>query len=192
MERLKTHHNSSLAKDDSVAESFVLADLSLSQVGFDFIFRIEGVSEEVLCSKSRFELSHGGAGCRQEGLWNHTCFEIFLKPSFLSDLYYEFNFSTEGAWDVFEFESYRKPEALKKSADFELMRLKWEPVLKELSGSVLILKKDLLDQVCIQRTACFGLTAVVEDVSLGKSYWALAHSAEKADFHLSDSFVLKR
>lgn len=190
MEKLKTHHNSSTLNGDA-ADFFVFAGLTLSQVGFDFVFRLEGDLKKVLCSKSSFELGVGELCLRQEGLWNHTCFEIFLKPFALSDSYYEFNFSTLGIWDVFAFESYRNPKVLKKSFDFELVGLKWDPVLNELGGSVMILKKDLMDQVCARKGSCFGLTAVVEDVSLNKSYWALAHSGVKPDFHQSESFILK-
>ena len=35
-----------------------------------------------------------------------------------------------------------------------------------------------------------GLSAVIEETSGHKSYWALAHPSENPDFHHSDSFVL--
>jgi hypothetical protein len=34
-----------------------------------------------------------------------------------------------------------------------------------------------------------GLSAVIEDMAGGKSYWALAHPPGKADFHHADSFA---
>ena len=36
----------------------------------------------------------------------------------------------------------------------------------------------------------FGLSAVIETIDGAISYWALAHPAEKPDFHHPDSFVL--
>ena len=38
--------------------------------------------------------------------------------------------------------------------------------------------------------AAFGLTAVIETLDGAISYWALAHPAEKPDFHHPDSFIL--
>jgi hypothetical protein len=35
-----------------------------------------------------------------------------------------------------------------------------------------------------------GLSAVIEDVDGGLSYWALAHPSDKPDFHHPDSFAL--
>jgi hypothetical protein len=36
-----------------------------------------------------------------------------------------------------------------------------------------------------------GLSAVLEEKDGTKSYWALAHGADKPDFHLRDCFVAK-
>jgi len=39
-------------------------------------------------------------------------------------------------------------------------------------------------------TLRLGLSAVIEEISGHRSYWALAHPPGKADFHHSDSFAL--
>lgn len=36
-----------------------------------------------------------------------------------------------------------------------------------------------------------GVATVVEDRAKQLSYWALAHSAPEADFHLRDNYLLK-
>lgn len=47
-----------------------------------------------------------GEGRRVIGLWNHTCFELFIKRRGGPD-YLEFNFSPNGDWNCFYFEDYR-------------------------------------------------------------------------------------
>ena len=48
-----------------------------------------------------------------------------------------------------------------------------------------------LDSLSLPRKALWrlGLSAVIEDISGRKSYWALMHPAGKPDFHDADSFV---
>ena len=50
-----------------------------------------------------------------------------------------------------------------------------------------------LDQLLFPRDAILrlGLSAVIEEHSGNRSYWALAHPTGKADFHHSDCFTMK-
>ncbi|MFN9067110.1 MAG: hypothetical protein ACK5V3_07770, partial [Bdellovibrionales bacterium] len=56
---------------------------------------------------------------RKDELWKATCFELFLKVPGKST-YYEFNFSTEGYWNLYEFSDYRKPQPPLRSEAFAL------------------------------------------------------------------------
>src|SRR3990172_1915372 len=43
---------------------------------------------------------------RVDGLWQHTCFELFIAVR-EEPTYYEFNFSPSGEWAAYAFKSYR-------------------------------------------------------------------------------------
>src|SRR5690349_25089604 len=53
---------------------------------------------------------------RADGLWRHSCFEIFLgQPD--GPTYWEYNFSPSGAWAAYQFTGYREGmQALLKGA----------------------------------------------------------------------------
>src|SRR5215218_1207359 len=46
------------------------------------------------------------APARADGLWERTCFELFLRQPDVEN-YYEFNFSPSGEWAAFGFDGYR-------------------------------------------------------------------------------------
>src|SRR4051812_5271916 len=43
---------------------------------------------------------------RADGLWQTTCFELFLRPP-RSEAYFEFNFSPSSQWAAYAFQGYR-------------------------------------------------------------------------------------
>src|SRR5690349_357667 len=47
------------------------------------------------------------AAARSDNLWQHTCFEAFVRPS-PGMAYYEFNFSPSTEWAVYRFDSTRR------------------------------------------------------------------------------------
>ncbi len=136
------------------------------------IFRASGFDPDLL-------LPTGSAG-RQDGLWKHTCCEIFADLG--QGRYAEFNISPSGAWAAYSFDSYREgmamvdvhaPEVSCRSAagGFELEATLFWP---EWPG-----------------VRALGASAVMETVDGVKTYWALAHPSDKPDFHHPDSFTLR-
>ncbi len=117
---------------------------------------------------------------RKDGLWNGTCFQMFLrlegKPS-----YYEFNFSLDKAWNQYFFDSYRTPQPPRPSADFSLKQIQWDgQILKvELTG--------LAPQAPYQ----ISLTAVLKERNGAIHYMAVKHAGSEADFHHQDSLILR-
>lgn len=124
---------------------------------------------------------------RAEGLWRHTCFEVFLAVK-RQPTYYEFNFSPSGEWAAYGFKSYRdggpievdglEPEITVRSAanNFELEA---------------IVRLDRLPAVTRQIPLRLGISAVIEENDGTLSYWALKHPPGKPDFHHPDSFALE-
>src|SRR3546814_7956803 len=47
------------------------------------------------------------APTRSEGLWEHSCFEAFLRPT-AGSAYHEFNFAPSTRWAAYAFKRYRE------------------------------------------------------------------------------------
>jgi hypothetical protein len=124
------------------------------------------------------------AAARADELWQHTCFEVFVRPS-AGPGYYEFNFAPSTQWAAYGFDSYRSGmrAATKIGAPRIEVRLGDEDCTLQ---AALELKLDRLSS-----SLRLGLAAVLEETNGRKSYWALAHPPGKADFHHSDCFALE-
>jgi hypothetical protein len=117
---------------------------------------------------------------RTDGLWQHTCFEAFLRGD-ASGGYCEYNFAPSTEWAAYAFTSYRSE-----------MRI--------IADAALSIDVDVTDEALALRAFIqdlpdaswrLALSAVIEETSGRKSYWALAHPPGKPDFHHSDCFALE-
>jgi len=125
---------------------------------------------------------------RVDGLWQHTCFEAFVRGAASSDRYWEFNLSPSRHWAAYRFDHYREGMAPEPAAA--------DPQIEILSDDRLLRLSAELDLSAITALRAhdawqLGLSAVIEDRDGGKSWWALAHLSESPDFHRSDSFTLR-
>jgi hypothetical protein len=120
---------------------------------------------------------------RADGLWQHSCFEAFVKPAG-REAYWEFNLAPTWDWQAYALTGYRAgrhPEAGIAAPTVEArygregwdLRVQWA-----LAGVV----PDSPWQI--------GLAAVIEDAKGAISYWALKHAPDKPDFHHPDAFAL--
>lgn len=119
---------------------------------------------------------------RANKLWETTCFEAFVKPAGRSD-YRELNFSPSGRWAAYDFAAWRDPIGdswLPAAPDIALER---GPDRLDLIAT---LSLDLPDEPCR-----LGLSAVIDEIGLGLSYWALHHPGDGADFHHDACFALE-
>ena len=126
------------------------------------------------------------APARTDGLWQHTCFEAFVRAA-PGPSYYEFNFAPSTKWAAYRFDSYRSGMRV---AEIEA------PAIEVRSGlDTYTLRASLelgrLPDLPPEALWRLGLSALIEDQSGGKSYWALAHPPGKPDFHHADSFALE-
>ena len=120
---------------------------------------------------------------RVDGLWRHTCFEVFIMAED-GPGYREFNFSPSGEWAAYAFRGYRDGDELDIELAPEIVVCQTGDRL-ELDAEIC---KDLLPP---GRRLRLGLSAVVEDADGVLSYWALRHPERKPDFHHTDAFVLQ-
>jgi len=124
---------------------------------------------------------------RAEGLWQHTCFEAFIKAS-ASPNYYELNFSPSGEWAAYAFRSYRDGGPFGDDSLDPAISINIEDDRLVLNAVI-----DLSRLPAIRSAArlLIGLSAVIEASDGSLSYWALNHPADKPDFHHPDSFALE-
>lgn len=115
---------------------------------------------------------------RVDGLWNDTCFEMFLRPSGKKS-YYEFNFSLKPAWNEYFFESYRKPQPPQQSHDISLKQIQWDGQNLEIE----------LSRLNPDEKFEISFTAVLKEKSGAIHYMALKHAGSEPDFHHVDSFI---
>ena len=123
------------------------------------------------------------AAARSDKLWRHTCFEAFVRPSSGPE-YYEFNFAPSTQWAAYRFASYRTGCV---AADVSPVQI----TTQSSSGSCAMQASlELARLPGLPRNAVchLALSAVIEDTSGRKSYWALAHPPGKPDFHHPDCF----
>jgi hypothetical protein len=132
---------------------------------------------------SRLRIPQPGPSRRADGLWVHTCFEVFVMAGD-GPGYREFNFSPSGEWAVFAFRSYRDGgEVAVVPAPHIVVRRTTNRL--ELDATIC---HDFLPQGNPLR---LGLSAVIEDAAGRLSYWALRHPPGKPDFHHTDAFALQ-
>lgn len=115
---------------------------------------------------------------REDGLWNDTCFELFLRPVGKKS-YYEFNFSLKPAWNEYFFESYRSPQPPKQCQDISLKKIQWNGEFLEIE----------LNGLNAEEKFEISLTAVLKEKSGVIHYMALKHAGNEPDFHHIDSFI---
>jgi hypothetical protein len=136
---------------------------------------------------NRLRVPAARAGRRADGLWEHTCFEVFAVAQG-SGGYYEFNFSPSLEWAAYRFSEYRNgmtPAGLTRAPGITARRT---PDRLELTAH---LHLEGLTDLARGPLLRLGLTAVVEDDSGRLSYWALRHPPGNPDFHDPDAFALE-
>ncbi len=125
------------------------------------------------------------APARKDGLWEETCFELFLAVK-NSPRYREFNLSPSVHWNVYRFADYR--EGMEEEGAYDSLPFRVERGPDALS---LALEIDLSRIVPGEQALEIGVTAVMKFRSGEASHWALTHPGPGADFHRREGFSLE-
>jgi hypothetical protein len=123
---------------------------------------------------------------RTDELWKHTCFEAFVQAT--APAYYEFNLSPSTQWAAYHFTSYRSGMSNANEIDAPRIEVQESSARCKLTAALDLTRLPGLPADAIWRLA---ISAVIEETSGDKSYWALAHPKGRADFHHSDCFALE-
>ncbi|HEX6270406.1 MAG TPA: DOMON-like domain-containing protein [Anaerolineales bacterium] len=122
---------------------------------------------------------------RRDELWKATCFELFLAAKDLPK-YWEFNMSPTGDWNVYRMDAYRRI-GFREETSIQLLPFQ---VQKDVESLVVNVAIDLNPIIHADQILEIGITAVIQNRHGSETYWALAHPASQADFHLRESFIL--
>jgi len=125
-----------------------------------------------------------GAPARVDGLWRHTCFEVFVARRDAPE-YLEFNFAPSGEWAAYAFERYRVPAP---PPPIPAPAIRAESAVGRLSVTALLGPGSWPDPDV--RTLDVGLAAVLEARDGTLAYFALGHPGERPDFHDRRAFAL--
>jgi len=161
---------------DSV--SGVEAELSSEQPGMVRIrFRVRGAIDAL-------RIPGALATERRDGLWQHTCFEVFVMQG--DGSYCEFNFSPSTQWAAYRFDGYRRA--------MSELPVRSTPRIETVIASDMIFLEATVGLQPLVTTdnapRCrVAIAAVIENLEGRLDYWALAHPAEKPDFHHEDGFI---
>jgi hypothetical protein len=121
---------------------------------------------------------------RADDLWRETCLEAFLRKA-EGPGYYEFNLSPSNRWAAYGFDGYREGMAAPAGVALTHLTQRTDGRLYEMVATL-----DLAGLPGLPDGAWrLGLSAVIEEASGRKSYWALAHAPGKPDFHHPDAFA---
>jgi hypothetical protein len=143
-----------------------------------FRYRVTGMMSNV-------RLSPIADVSRTDDLWQHTCFEAFIRASSGAE-YYEFNFAPSAQWAAYHFSGYRSGMRVADEISTPPMEVRSSLDSYSLQTSLELGRLSALPRNVSWR---LGLSAVLEDVGGNKSYWALAHPPGKPDFHQADCFA---
>jgi hypothetical protein len=125
---------------------------------------------------------------RADGLWEHTCFELFLAAEG-AEGYWEVNLSPNGDWNLYRLTGYR--QGLTPERDREALPFAVDRGPDALRLSLTLPLPEPLARACQTQPLQVAVTAVIEQTGGAVSYWALAHSGAEADFHRREDFVLR-
>jgi hypothetical protein len=148
--------------------------------GLQLRYRVSG-PEAMAC------LQTAAAGGRADGLWAHTCCELFVQAAGGAN-YREFNFSPRGAWAAYDFSDYRsglQPAALGAGPGLQLLAEAGSWTL-----AVTLAAADL-PPAGGAGELLLGICAVIEAPGGTLAYWALRHPSARPDFHHRDAFVIE-
>ena len=137
-------------------------------------WRVEGAS--------RIAVPRFAGRVQRDGLWQTTCFEMFVRPED-GTAYAEYNFSPSEAFAAYDFSGWREGMAQRA--------LSHAPVItpRRVAGLLIVdVAIPLADLPPLP--AALSLTCVIEEESGVKTFWAMDHGdSAQPDFHRAACFA---
>jgi hypothetical protein len=146
-----------------------------SATSLRFRFEARGRIDEIV-------LPAHAAPLRTNGLWERTCFEVFLRPAEFSD-YRELNFSPSSQWAAYAFSSHR--------TGMMQAGVPAPPVIEVAAGPERLTVDVSISLDLPHEPYLLAAAAVIEESWGGRSLWALSHEGPVPDFHHPSCFTLE-
>lgn len=161
-------------KSPAPAISAVRATLSTGIDGPQLGFEIEA-------ERAALRWPAPAAPAFRDGLWRHTCVELFAAGTGAG--YREFNFSPSTEFAAYQFDAYR--------AGMRALDLPGVPTIAWRNGPphLSIEVRMPASWWTTAQPRAVGLAAVLEHSDGSLSYWALHHPGPEPDFHHRDGFI---
>lgn len=148
--------------------------------GLSIKYQLQSDINQLLIPKNQ------GSTERKDQLWQHTCFELFLRDNRQPERYWEFNFSPSGEWNAYQFQGYRQKMQTAKGYQHLMIDCQLTPEEFILSTDIPFPIEWLKSDTPL---IALNLTAVLEDKQNKISYWALQQATPQADFHAPHCFI---
>jgi hypothetical protein len=174
-------HPSSLHAADTVVAVGLIAGPESVELTYEISSSTPLVLPPVApCDGAVGERRSGAAGQRRDGLWRHTCCELFARDARVAGPYLEFNFSASGDWAAYAFDA---PRQGMRAHDWG-----GAPMIIAERGGCLVrvsLPRVSLPRIAVGRRLTLSPTVILETAT-GFGYWALRHPPGQPDFHAAD------
>jgi len=129
---------------------------------------------------------HQNEHLRKIGLWNETCFEIFLKLE--NGHYIEGNFNLSFNWNMFYFKSYRETP-LTEWSTITTNPIKDVLLSRDKSLIIIDFPEEVKTFLRREKIVALSLTAVLKTKDGETHYFAIKHADLTPNFHHPESFV---
>ncbi len=126
---------------------------------------------------------------RYDGLWQNTCFELFLGVD-TQAAYREVNLSPAEVWNCYQFDDYRKPDQMPpvQAHDIQLFEIQAQP---QKLHAVINVQALLEHYQCQLSDLRLGLSSVLMLKNGQSHFFALQHTGSQADFHRKQDWTAR-
>lgn len=188
METLRSFNQQLLPNDEKIAIQ-IQADVKFFKETIDLkwslSFKVQDPSQVIIWNPKSTPMPKPS---RADLLWQKTCFEIFFRSPKQKE-YFEVNLNELGQWNIYRFDSYRKPTPPIPVSEAILTYFEYSENQSLVNAEMTIkdfFTTDSADHLDVNLTAVLKLTQSLT------SYWAFKHADPQPDFHHQDCFTLKR
>jgi hypothetical protein len=122
---------------------------------------------------------------RSDNLWQSTCLEMFWAEEGEKN-YWELNVAPSGAWNIYAFTEYRTGMHREERIAEPRIEIQRAPESFSLTAEL-----GIGSLHAGNAPLRIGVSGVLQHRDSRLSYWALAHTADRPDFHAPQAFLLR-
>lgn len=157
------------------SKMMVNSHLEIKKKSVSLSFTLQGVLAEYSFEETKNRQ-------RANELWRTTCFELFLASRENED-YYELNFSSSLAWNLYHLSSYR--------ADVQEVQVLSEPTIRinKQENQFQICLELELEELCLEQFNLYNVASILLTKENERTFWSVKHEKDVPDFHHRSNFL---